>query len=33
MGLAVAYWAAADGEVDLVDLLEEGFTALSGVDK
>ena len=30
MGLAVAYWAAADGEVDLVDLLREGFTALRG---
>ena len=32
MGLAVGYWAAADGEVDLVDLLKEGFTALSGED-
>src|SRR6266700_2396339 len=31
MGLAVAYWAA-DGEVDLVDLLREGFTALRGED-
>ena len=32
MGLAVGYWVAADGEVDLVDLLKEGFTALSGED-
>jgi AcrR family transcriptional regulator len=30
MGLAVSYWAAADGGVDLVDLLREGFAALSG---
>ena len=30
MNLAVEYWAAADGEVDLVDLLEEGFAVLSG---
>lgn len=30
MGLAVSYWAAADGEVDLVDLLKEGFAALNG---
>src|SRR5450756_335583 len=30
MGLAVSYWAAADGAVDLVDLLREGFGALSG---
>jgi hypothetical protein len=28
MGLAVSYWAAADGAVDLIDLLREGFTAL-----
>jgi hypothetical protein len=28
MGLAVSYWVAANGEVDLVDLLREGFTAL-----
>jgi AcrR family transcriptional regulator len=32
MGLAVSYWAAADGEVDLIGLLREGFTALSGAD-
>jgi AcrR family transcriptional regulator len=32
MGLAVSYWVAADGEVDLVDLLKEGFTTLSGED-
>jgi AcrR family transcriptional regulator len=32
MGLAVSYWAATDGEVDLIDLLKEGFTALSGAD-
>ena len=30
MGLAVSYWVAVDGEVDLVDLLREGFAALSG---
>jgi AcrR family transcriptional regulator len=30
MGLAVSYWAAADGEVDLIDLLREGFAVLSG---
>ncbi len=30
LGLAVSYWATADGEVDLVDLLREGFTALRG---
>jgi AcrR family transcriptional regulator len=30
MGLAVAYWAAVDGEADLVALLKEGFAALSG---
>jgi AcrR family transcriptional regulator len=30
MGLAVAYWAAADGEADLSDVLREGFRALSG---
>jgi len=32
MGLAVSYWVSADGEVDLVDLLREGFAALSGED-
>jgi AcrR family transcriptional regulator len=32
MGLAVSYWVAADGGVDLVDLLKEGFTALGGED-
>jgi len=30
MGIAVSRWVAADGEVDLVDLIEEGFAALSG---
>lgn len=30
MGLAVSRWVAAEGEVDLVDLLREGFAALSG---
>ena len=30
MDLAVSHWAAEDGEVDLVDLLRDGFTALSG---
>jgi AcrR family transcriptional regulator len=30
MDLAVWHWAAADGEADLVDLLREGFAALSG---
>ena len=30
MGLAVAHWVAVDGEVDLVDLLGEGFAALGG---
>ena len=30
MGLAVSYWAAADGGADLIDLLREGFTALGG---
>jgi AcrR family transcriptional regulator len=30
MGLAVSYWVSADGEADLVDLLREGFAALSG---
>jgi AcrR family transcriptional regulator len=30
MGLAVSYWAAADGGADLVDLLREAFAALSG---
>lgn len=28
MGLAVSYWAAADGAVDLIGLLREGFAAL-----
>jgi AcrR family transcriptional regulator len=32
MGLAVSYWAAADGGADLVDLLREAFAALSGQD-
>jgi AcrR family transcriptional regulator len=32
MGLAVSYWAAADGGVDLVDLLREAFAAISGED-
>ena len=32
MGLAVARWVAVDGEADLVDLLREGFAALSGQD-
>ena len=30
MDLAVSQWVAEDGEVDLVDLLRDGFTALSG---
>ena len=30
MDLAVSHWAAEDGGVDLVDLLRDGFTALSG---
>jgi AcrR family transcriptional regulator len=30
MALAIAHWIAADGETDLVDLLREGFAALSG---
>jgi hypothetical protein len=30
VGLAVSHWVAADGQVDLVDLLREGFAALSG---
>ena len=30
MDLAVSHWAAGDSEVDLVDLLRDGFTALSG---
>lgn len=30
MGLAVSRWVAAEGQVDLVDLLREGFAALSG---
>jgi AcrR family transcriptional regulator len=33
MALSVAYWAAADGGIDLIDLLREGFTALSGEDQ
>ncbi len=28
LNLAIAYWAAADGEIDLVALLEEGFAML-----
>jgi AcrR family transcriptional regulator len=32
MGVAVSSWVAADGGVDLVDLLREGFAALSGAD-
>jgi AcrR family transcriptional regulator len=32
MALAVSHWVAADGEADLVDLLREGFAALSGED-
>ena len=30
MGIAVSRWVAAEGQVDLVDLLREGFAALSG---
>ena len=30
LALAVAHWVAVDGETDLVDLLREGFAALSG---
>lgn len=30
LNLAVTYWAAADGDVDLIDLVEEGFAALGG---
>jgi AcrR family transcriptional regulator len=30
MDLAVSHWAAEDGGVDLVDLLRDGFAALSG---
>ena len=30
MALAVAYWVAADGGGDLVDLLREGFAGLGG---
>ncbi|HEY0933133.1 MAG TPA: TetR/AcrR family transcriptional regulator [Trebonia sp.] len=30
MGLAISYWIAADGTVDLIDLLRDGFTGLSG---
>lgn len=29
VGQAVSYWAAADGQADLADLIEEGFAALS----
>lgn len=32
MGLAVSHWVAVDGEADLVELLREGFAALSGDD-
>jgi AcrR family transcriptional regulator len=32
MGLAVSYWAAAEGGADLVDLLREAFAALTGQD-
>jgi AcrR family transcriptional regulator len=32
LGLAVSRWVAAEGQVDLVDLLREGFAALSGAD-
>jgi len=32
MGLSVARWVASDGRVDLLDLLREGFAALSGPD-
>ena len=32
MGLAVSRWVAVDGEADLVELLREGFAALSGDD-
>jgi AcrR family transcriptional regulator len=32
LGLAVSRWVAAGGQVDLVDLLREGFAALSGPD-
>jgi AcrR family transcriptional regulator len=30
MGLAVGRWVASDGQVDLIDLLAEGFAALCG---
>jgi AcrR family transcriptional regulator len=30
MALAIEHWVAADGETDLVDLLREGFAALTG---
>jgi hypothetical protein len=33
LNLALAYWAAEDGRVDLVDLLDEGFAALGGDEK
>ena len=32
MGLAVSHWVAVDGEADLLELLREGFAALSGDD-
>ena len=32
LNLSIAYWAAADGEIDLVDLLEEGFAMLGDED-
>jgi hypothetical protein len=30
MALAVSHWVAVNGEADLLDLLSEAFTALSG---
>ncbi len=30
MGLAVSRWVAAEGQVDLLELLRDGFAALSG---
>jgi AcrR family transcriptional regulator len=32
MGLAVSRWVGAEGQVDLADLLREGFAALSGAE-
>jgi hypothetical protein len=32
LGLAVSHWVAVDGEADLVELLRDGFAALSGDD-